>query len=274
MKIYLQAIRLAFSRELVRHLAARLGEGEKAVGKAVKAMVPMVLCQLVIEAGEGAGRELFAPILQPGSSRIREIRNLTEVLAPLGGGPDHSAILDAGESLLGKLFGANRPALDMLMSTYAGLRPESATVLLRLAAAVVASGLAQYAEQEQLTAVRLSEELGKAKKQFYDWLPGDVPRWPGFRRRAAVNAPHAVWAAELARPYWGLMLAAAGALLLVLLVLGALAGPCGDRGGAGGDQSRFGVVDGSETSRFGRCSAGHAGIAGTGYLVNERVYPV
>jgi hypothetical protein len=44
MKNDLQVIGLAFSRGLVRHLVARLGEREKAVGKAVKAMVPMMLC--------------------------------------------------------------------------------------------------------------------------------------------------------------------------------------------------------------------------------------
>ena len=225
MKEYLRAIRRAFSQELVRHLAARLGEREKAVGKALKGMVPMVLCQLVIQAGEGEGRQLFSPIVAVDRLQIQEIRNLTEVLALLGGGPDHSAALDAGESLLGRLFGPARAGLDGLLSTYAGLRPESTVVLLRLVAAVVMAGLAQYAAQEQLTAVRLGEALGTAKNQLYNWLPADLPRWPGFRGRAAVNAPHAVWAAELARPYWVLVLAAAGAMVLALLVLGEVGQP-------------------------------------------------
>ena len=225
MKNYLQAMRLAFSRELVRHLAARLGEPENAVSKALKGMVPLVLCQLVIQAGEGKGRELFTPILKADWPGIREIRNLTEVLALLGGGPGHRGALDAGESLLAHLFGTNRPKLDSLMSTYAGLRPDSAVILLRLVTAMLAAGLAQYAARQQLTAVRLSEELGTAKNRIYNWLPADLPRWPGFRRRAAVKAPHAVWAAELARPYWVLVLAVAGAAMLALLVLGALATP-------------------------------------------------
>jgi hypothetical protein len=185
----------------------------------------MVLCQLVIQAGEGEGRRLFAPIVAAERPTMKEIRNLTEVLALLGGGPNHSVALDAGEGLLGRLFGPGRPALDSLLSTYAGLRPDSTVVLLRLVAAVVAAGLAQYAAQEQLSALRLSEELGTAKNQLYNWVPADLPRWPGFRRRAAVNAPHAVWAAELARPYWMLVMAVAGALVLALLVLGAMGQP-------------------------------------------------
>lgn len=225
MKNYLHAVRQAFSRELMRHLAARLGERENAVGKALKGMVPMVLCQLVIQAGEGQGRNLFSPILEPGWPVVRDIQNITEVLALLGGGPGNSAALDAGEHLLGLLFGADRPGLDDLMSNYAGLRPESAAILLRLVAAVLAAGLAHYATQQQLPALRLSEELTNAKNRIYGWLPADLPRWPGFRRRTAVNAPHAVWAAELARPYWVLVLATAGAAVLVLLVLAALAGP-------------------------------------------------
>lgn len=224
MKNYLQTIRLAFSRELVRHLAARLGEPENAVSKALKGMVPLVLCQLVIRAGEGEGRELFTPILKADWPEIREIRNLTDVLALLGGGPDHSAALNAGEGLLRRLFGASRPGLDNLLSEYAGLRPESVVVLLRLVTAIVAAGLARYALRQQLTAVRLSQELGAAKNQIYSWLPADMPRWPGFRRRVAVQASHAVWAAELARPYWVLVLAVAGAAVLALLVLAAVAG--------------------------------------------------
>ena len=221
----LRAIRLAFSRELVRHLAARLGEREYAVGKALKGMVPLVLCQLVIQTGEGQGRALFSPLLEADWAGSKGINNITEVLALLGGGPDNSSALDAGEGLLFRLFGANRPALDGLMRTYAGLRPASTITLLRLVAAVLAVGLARYAFRQQLTALRLSEELATAKHQIYGWLPSDLPRWPGFRRRAAVKAPHAVWAAELARPYWVLVLAVAGVVVLVLLILGALAEP-------------------------------------------------
>ncbi|MCI1185933.1 DUF937 domain-containing protein [Hymenobacter sp. DH14] len=225
MKNCLQAIRQAFSRELVRHLAARLGEREKAVGKALKGMVPMVLCQLLIRAGEGEGRALLAPIMKDDWPVIRESRNLTEVLALLGGGPNHSAALDAGENWLSHLFGESRPGLDALMSLYAGLRPDSAVTLLRLAAAVVTAVLAQYARRQHLTALRLSEELATAKNQIYKWLPADLPRWPGFRRRGAVKAPHAAWAAELARPYWVLVLATAAVAVVALLVLSALAGP-------------------------------------------------
>lgn len=230
MKNYLQTIRLAFSRELVRHLAARLGERENAVGKALEGMVPMVLCQLVIEAGAGKGHALLTPILRADWPGGKGVQNLTEVLGLLGSGPSTSGALAAGEGLLHRLFGANRPALDNSMSTYAGLRPDSAVVLLRLVAAVWAVGLAQYALQQQLTALRLSEEVGAAKNQIYAWLPPDLPRWPGFRQRTALTVPHAVWAAELARPYWVLVLAAAGAVVLALLVAGAVDGPASRQG--------------------------------------------
>ena len=225
MKNHLQTIWLAFSRELVRHLAARLGERENAVHHALKAMIPMVLCQMVIRVGEGEGRALLTPVIRADWPEISQIKNVTEVLALLGGGPEHSAALDAGESLLSRLFGDGRPGLEALMSSYAGLRPASATVLLQLVAAITTTVLARYAGRKQLSAVRLSEELGHAKNRIYSWLPADLPRWPGYRRRVAVKSSHAVWAAELARPYWLVMLAVATALVLGLLVLGALAPP-------------------------------------------------
>ncbi|GAB3722673.1 hypothetical protein GCM10027594_03460 [Hymenobacter agri] len=232
MKNYLQTIRLAFPRELVRHLAARLGERESAVSKALKGMVPVVLCQMVIRIGDGGGRELFAPIVKPDWPGIRNIRNQTEVLALLGSGPSHSAALRAGEQMLSQLFGTGRAEMEMTMGAYAQIRPASVISLLQLVIAVVAAGLGQFATRQQFSAARLGEELGTAKNKIYNWLPADMPRWPGFRRRAAVESPHAVWAAELARPYWVLVLMVAGAAVLALLVLGALANPAG-RGGGG-----------------------------------------
>lgn len=215
MKNYLQNIRLAFSRELARHLAARLGEREVAVGKTLQGMVPMVLCQLVIQASEGNGHELFEPMVQADRTGMNDFRNLTEILVLLGGGLDHSAALDAGEGLLVQLFGPGRSEPEGLLREYGGLRPDSILLLLRLVAAVVMAGLAQHAARQQLTARRLGEELGTLKNQIYNWLPADLPRWPGFRRRTAVSAPRAGWA----RPCWALALVAAGAVVLALLVL-------------------------------------------------------
>jgi hypothetical protein len=223
MKNFLQGIRTTFSRELKQHLAARLGESENAVDKALKAMVPMVLCQLVVQIGEGEGRNLFSPLLKPDWPGARDTQNVTEVLALLGGGPNNSGALNAGEELLGHLFGANRLEVDSLLSTYTGLRPDSSAILLRLVATVLATGLAQYATQQHLKASHLSEELADVKNHIYNWLPIDLPRWPGYRRRTAVKAPHSVWAAELARPYWMLVLAAAGVVVVALLVFGAVA---------------------------------------------------
>lgn len=83
---------------------------------------------------------MFSPETRADWLGIREIRNLTGVLALLGGGPNQSAALAIGEGLLGRLFGANRPGPDELLSTYAGLRSGSAIILLRLVKAAVGDG--------------------------------------------------------------------------------------------------------------------------------------
>ena len=61
---------------MARHLATRLGEREKAVGKALKARLLIVLCQPVIQIEEGEGRDLFSPETRANWPGIREIRNL------------------------------------------------------------------------------------------------------------------------------------------------------------------------------------------------------
>jgi hypothetical protein len=182
--------------------------------------VPMVLCQLVIQTGEPDGRELFARLLAANWPLLEGQPNITQLLGILGSGPSTGGALDMGENVLGGLFGSNRVPLNDFMRSYAGLRLQSASALLQLVAVVLAAELASYAQRQQLSVAQLSGELTEAKNRVYAWLPADLPNWPGFRKRNAVRAPHAAWAAELARPYWGLMLLAVGMAALAFMLCG------------------------------------------------------
>lgn len=220
MKNFLHSTRMAFSRELARHLAARLGERESALSKALLGMVPVVLCQTIIRTGEGDGKAIFAMVTAVPPGALLHEPSVTELLGLLGSSWEKNGTWAIGEQLLKQLFGAQLPALSDFMRRYAGLQPESAAVLLQLVAAILATGLARHVAQQQLGTPQLIAELATAKNLAYGWLPANLSHWPGYRSRTTVRAPHAVWAAELARPYWMLMLTAGFIMLLTLMFVG------------------------------------------------------
>lgn len=220
MKNFLHSTRTAFSRELARHLAARLSESESAVRKGLLGMVPVVLCQTIIRTGEGEGKAIFTLVMGVPSEAWQHEPTVTELLGLLGSSGEENGNWAIGEQLLKQLFGSQLSSLTAFMSKYTGLRPRSAAVLLQLVAAIMTTGLARHVAQQQLGSPQLIAELATAKNLAYGWLPTDLSHWPGYRTRTAVRAPHAVWAAELARPHWLLMLAAGFVMLLTLMCLG------------------------------------------------------
>lgn len=222
MKNCLHAILTAFPRELARHLAARLGESESAVSKALRGMGPVVLCQTVIQTGQGEGKNIFALMKEVSPASSENQFSITEVLGLLGGnGQQHSA-WSIGEHLLGRLFGPRLAELTTFMGAYAGIRPTSAKLLLELVATIQVLGLARCIARQDLNSAQFSTEMASVKNLAYSCLPNDLAPWPGYCRRTAVLVPHSVWAAELALPYWKIMLSAAALFVLVVMVLGAL----------------------------------------------------
>lgn len=220
MKNFLHSTRIAFSRELARHLAARLGESELAVRKALLGMVPVVLCQAIIRTGEGEGQTLFALVKTVRLGALQREPTVTELLGLLGSSSEENGTWANGKQLLTLLFSPHLPTLVNFMSQYAGLRTGSAAILLQLVAAILATGLARHVAQQQLGSPQFIAELATAKNLAYGWLPNDLSHWPGYRHPTAVRAPHAVWAAELARPYWMLMLAVGFVMLVTITFVG------------------------------------------------------
>lgn len=220
MKNFLHSTRIAFSRELARHLAARLGERESAVSKAVLGMVPVVLYQTIIRTGEGEGKAIFMLVKAVPAADLQREPTVTRLLGLLGSSTEVNGTWAIGEQLLTRLFGKQLDPLIDFLGNYAGLQRRSAAVLLQLVAAILATGLARKVAQQQMNPPRLIAELATAKNLAYGWLPKDLSHWPGYRHPTAVRAPHAVWAAELARPYWMLMVVVGLGMLLTLLFVG------------------------------------------------------
>ncbi|MDO7847256.1 DUF937 domain-containing protein [Hymenobacter sp. M29] len=170
----LDTVKAAFSRELVRHVASRLGEAESGVGKAVGGIVPMVLCGLVNQAGSGASQAVFNLSRQAWLGTHYNVSTTTGVLGVLGSNFASGNSLVQGHDVLEKLFGIGSHVLIEPISAFAGIRVESADTLLKLAGMVLPALLGQYAASRQLQAVGLASELAAIKGPVRAMLPAGL----------------------------------------------------------------------------------------------------
>jgi hypothetical protein len=137
MPSFLQTIAATFSRELIVHTAARLGEGEKAIKKALEGAVALILNAMVgkVEAGNPQLVEEWS--WQAYRNTSRNLVSVTGVLGMLGSDYAPGSALAQGETLLAALFGEARQAVSIAVRNYANIKPLSARVLLSLASAVL-----------------------------------------------------------------------------------------------------------------------------------------
>lgn len=180
MLLLLDSVRAAFSRELVGHVAARLGESENGIHRALGGIVPMVLCGLINKAASCEPETIFLfseRAYQLANGRVGSVMGM---LAMLGGGVQSGSALRQGEDLLATLFGATVNIIAVPVSTYAGIRPESSMVLLRLVGAVLPAMLGQYAAFHQLNALSFTATLLSLKNKARALLPSGLSGLTGL----------------------------------------------------------------------------------------------
>ncbi|MDO7853435.1 DUF937 domain-containing protein [Hymenobacter convexus] len=170
----LDIVKAAFSRELVRHVASRLGEAESSVGRAVGGIVPMVLCGLVNQSGSGASQAVFNLSRQAWLGTHYNVNTTTGVLGVLGSGFASGNSLVQGHDVLEKLFGTGSRVLVEPISAFAGIRAESADTLLKLVGTVLPALMGQYAASRRLQASGLASELAAIKGPVRAMLPAGL----------------------------------------------------------------------------------------------------
>jgi hypothetical protein len=168
MSSVLNTVKAAFSRELVRHVASRLGEAELGVSKAVGGIVPMVLCGLVNQVSAGASAAVFDLSRKAWLNTHYDVSTTTGMLGVLGSN------LEQGRDVLEKLFGAGSQVLIEPIRAHAGIREESTRKLLKLVGMALPALLGQYAAARQLQAGGLAAELAASKGQVRALLPAGL----------------------------------------------------------------------------------------------------
>lgn len=184
MNYLIRAIKKRFSPELTGHLAARLGESESGIAKALSAIVPVVLQGFInkVESGEG---QLVHNLLQhsqqkPGGSP----KTVTEMLGIMGRVQEAGIGMDPADCLLIILFGGGGAPLTESIGASVGVRSASIDTLLGIVAVVVPVLLGQHVERYQLTAVGTEALLINLKGAVRAMMP---PELPGLLAGAGVG---------------------------------------------------------------------------------------
>lgn len=200
----LDSIRAAFSRELVNHVAARMGESENGITKALGGIVPMVLCGLINKAASCESEEMFVLSERAYQLANGRVGSLTGILGMLGGGTYSGSALRQGEHLLSTLFGTWEGSVAAPVSAFAGIRPESAMVLLRMVGAVLPAMLGQYAAHQRLNAYGFMTTLLSLKSQARTLLPAGLRGLTGLLWLGGLGAtaPRATFLAVALPPGW------------------------------------------------------------------------
>lgn len=178
-KLY-AAINRAFPWELISHLAARLGEGENGLKRALEGILPVVVGGMARQAVNSD-----AQLLSEWSNRAYQatqygLGSVTGMLGILGSGDGAGSAMTQGETLLLVLFGNSWQTIAISVSHHAHVKRTSAVTLLTLVGAVLPGLLGQYAERNRLSAVAVRANLMGVKNQLNSLLPFDL--------RAVANA--------------------------------------------------------------------------------------
>ncbi|MBH8571220.1 DUF937 domain-containing protein [Microvirga sp. STS02] len=174
MSALFSAITRAFPRELISHLAARLGEGENGMKRALQGVLPVMMGGMARKAEASDAQLLFEWSNRAYLTTPYGLGSVTGMLGILGGGQEAGSAMMQGETLLLVLFGNSWQTIAASVSRYAQVKRTTASTLLMLVGAVLPGLLGQYAERNRLSAAAVTANLISIKNRLNNLLPGDL----------------------------------------------------------------------------------------------------
>ncbi|MGY3087543.1 hypothetical protein ACVWYF_000569 [Hymenobacter sp. UYAg731] len=183
------AIARAFPRELISHLAARLGEGENGMKRALDGVLPVMMGGMARQAENSDAQLLFEWSNRAYQTMQYGLGSVTGMLGILGSGSGADSAMMQGETLLLVLFGNSWQTIAASVSRYAQVKRTTASTLLTLVGAVLPGLLGQYAEHNRLSATAVSANLIGIKNQLNSLLPLDLRAVADSLGLTAVTQP-------------------------------------------------------------------------------------
>ena len=202
----LSTIKRAFPRELISHLAARLGEGENGLKRALDGILPVMVGGMGRQAETSDSQLLFEWSSRAYQTTKYGLSSVTGMLGILGSGSGADSAMTQGETLVLVLFGNAWQTIAASVSRYAHVKRTTAITLLSLVGAVLPGLLGQYAERNRLAATAVRANLIGVKKQLNSLLPFDLRAVAGSLGLTANTRPVRHTTGKLLATSWVLML--------------------------------------------------------------------
>jgi OmpA-OmpF porin, OOP family len=160
------AVKGHFGSELIGKAASFLGESESGVGKAIGGILPTVLSGLNSKASTSEGaNEVMNMASSAHSSGI-----LGSIGSFFGGGD----MLSKGAGLLTGLFGGKLGGIVDTISSFAGIKSESANKLMSMAAPIALGSLGKHASENNLGASGLASLLSSSSSSWSSLIPSGL----------------------------------------------------------------------------------------------------
>jgi OOP family OmpA-OmpF porin len=212
--------------DVIQKAAAHVGESSVATQKTLAGIVPTLVGALANTASTDDGAQQLVRMLDAGKYDGSVLNSVTSLF---GGGMVTQNALSAGKGILDSLFGAKIGGVGELIARYAGVRTDSASSLLALAAPLVLHVLGRQRASIGSGASSLASLLGEQRSFLVGLVPaglGSLLGWSGLTSGVSELGSSAAGAASrvtreatqalprVGRPSWVVPLIILGALVL------------------------------------------------------------
>jgi OmpA-OmpF porin, OOP family len=200
MATILDSVRSLVTPDLLAQAATALGESQGNVSRGIGAAAPAILAGLLAKSNDTGIMRQIMDLLGSASLDSNLLRNLGGMLSE--GGTTRSPLADLAQRFLSALFGPQTGSVASAITNHAGLKPQSASSLLTLAAPLVMSVLGDTVKRDGLNAAGLARLLGSQKDSILKEAPAGLTSLLGLAASPRLPVGERVEVSARPRPAW------------------------------------------------------------------------
>ena len=172
MATILDTLRSLVTPDLLAQASSAFGESQGNVSRGLGAAFPAILAALLSKSNDtGAMRQIMELLTDP-SMDSNLLRNPGSLIG--AGGLTKSPIVDLGARCLSALFGPQMGSVASSLATEAGVKPQTASSLLSLAAPLVLAALGDRVRRDGLNAAGLANLLASERDSILRVAPAGL----------------------------------------------------------------------------------------------------
>jgi OmpA-OmpF porin, OOP family len=172
MATILDTVRSLVTPDLLAQASAALGEPQGNVSRGIGAAAPAILAGLLAKSNDTGAMRQIMDLLGDANLGSNLLRNLGAMLG--GEGAPRSPLMDLAQRCLSAIFGPQTGSIVSAIASQAGVKPQSASTLLSLAAPLVMSVLGETVKRDGLNAAGLARLLASQKDSILKEAPAGL----------------------------------------------------------------------------------------------------